>query len=173
MKEGPEPKGRLNKEIVIECTMLFMVFCLLLPLVNPAHTSAQEDPLRLIERKQKELKEKEERLKKEEERLEILRKDINEKIDRYSKLLAHIEEQLKEMKKSKDERLEQVVKTYEAMPPEDAAARLNELDEKTATKILSMMKPKKASAIMAAMEPKKVAGLTSRILDREKKFPTR
>ncbi|MFN3480475.1 MAG: MotE family protein [Thermodesulfovibrionales bacterium] len=149
-----------------------MLFLSLSLIITP-FASSQDDILRLIEKKQKELKEREENLKKEEERLNLLKKELDEKIDRYSKILAEIEGQLKELKKARDDRFEQVVKTFEAMPPEDAATRLNEMDEKTATKIISMMKPKKASAIMAAMEPKKVAGLTSRILDKEKKFPTR
>lgn len=147
-----------------------LFFCL--SLIIPATSYSQDDILRFIDKKQKELKEKEENLKKEEERLNILKRDVDERIDRYSKLLTVIEEQLKELRKARDERFEQIVKTFEAMPPDDAATRLNEMDEKTATKILSMMKPKKASAIMAAMEPKKVASLTLGML-KEKKFPTR
>jgi flagellar motility protein MotE (MotC chaperone) len=149
---------------------LFLCLFYLLP-IEPL--AGQDDTLMLVEKKKKELKEKEESLRKEEERLNILKKEIDEKIDRYSKLLSEIEDALKEIKKARDERFEQVVRAYETMPPEEAAARLSELDEKTATRILSMMKPKKASAIMAAMEPKKVAVLTERILKIEKKFPGR
>lgn len=150
-----------------------LILCLFMFAIVSLHAYAQDDQLSLISKKQKKLKEKEEELKKEEERLMALRKDIDERIERYSRLLAQIEDLLKDLRKSRDERLEQVVKTYEAMPPEEAAARISELDEKTATRILSMMKPKKASSIMAAMEPKKVASLTTGILKIEKKFPTR
>ncbi|MFN3395337.1 MAG: MotE family protein [Thermodesulfovibrionales bacterium] len=148
-----------------------MLFLSLSLIITP-FASSQDDILRLIEKKQKELKEREENLKKEEERLNLLKKELDEKIDRYSRLLTEVEGQLRKLKKARDERFEQIVKTFEAMPPEDAATRLNEMDEKTATKILSMMKPKKASAIMAVMEPKKVASLASGMLN-GKKFPTR
>lgn len=152
--------------------VLFMISSIFF-FTAPSHNYAQDDILRFVEKKQRELKEREEGLKKEEERLKALGREIDEKIDRYSKLLAQIDERLKEIKKVRDERLEQVVKAFETMSPEEAAARVSELDDKTATEILSMMKPKKASAIMAAMEPKKVAMLTEKILKIEKKFPTR
>lgn len=162
---------RLNRQ-GLDSILFSMVLCLFMIIVAiPVY--GQEDLLKLVDKKQKELKEKEDNLKKEEERLMAIRKDIDERIEKYSKLLVQIEDLLKDLKKKRDERLEQVVKTYEAMPPEEAAARISELDEKTATRILSMMKPKKASSIMAAMEPKKVASLTTGILKIEKKFPTR
>lgn len=148
-----------------------LAFIICLILFMPLY--GQDDPLQLIEKKQRELKEREDNLKKEEERLKALERDIDEKIERYSKLLSQFEDLLRAIKGNREKRLEKVVKTYEAMPPEEAAARVSELDEDTATKILSMMNPKKASAIMAAMEPKKVATLTIGILKREKKFPTR
>lgn len=148
---------------------LTMLFLLLFNL--PVY--GQNDSLKLILNKQKALKEREDNLRKEEERLKALSRELDEKIERYSKLLTQIEDALKDIKKERDERFQHVVKTYEAMPPEEAAQRISELDEKTATKILFMMKPKKASAIMAVMEPKKVAILTKGILKVEKKFPTR
>lgn len=148
---------------------LTMLFLLLFNL--PVY--GQNDSLKLILNKQKALKEREDNLRKEEERLKALSRELDEKIERYSKLLTQIEDALEDIKKERDERFQHVVKTYEAMPPEEAAQRISELDEKTATKILSMMKPKKASAIMAVMEPKKVAILTKGILKVEKKFPTR
>lgn len=127
----------------------------------------------LLERKQRELKEKEESLKQKEERLSTLSKDLDEKIDRYQKLLTQLEELLKKIELSKEERYGRIVKTYEAMPPEEAALRLGALDEQTAALILWRMKDKKAAAVLACVEPQKAASLTETIIRIEKKFPTK
>jgi flagellar motility protein MotE (MotC chaperone) len=122
--------------------------------------SAQEDMLKMIETKRIELKEKEDHLKREEQRLNILKKAVEEKIETYTKLLAQVEATIKKVEQVKGEKLENVVKAYEAMPPEDAAARLSVLDDVTALLIMSRMKSKKAGAIIALMEPRKAAAIT-------------
>lgn len=125
------------------------------------------------EKKKGGLEEKEEALKKEELRLKALKKELDEKIDTYTKLLARMEEALKSMDTAKGERYEHLIKAYEAMPNEDAAARLSSLEEKTAVNILTRMKSKKAGAVMAAMDPKKAASLTESMMSMVKKVPTR
>ncbi len=127
----------------------------------------------LLERKQRELKEREDSLKQREERLSILSKEVDEKIERYQRLLAQFEEVLKKIEQSKEERYARLIKTYEAMPPEEAAVRLAALDEQTAALILWRMKEKKAAAVLACVEPKKAASLTETIIKIEKKFPTK
>lgn len=128
---------------------------------------------RTEERKKSEIAEKEEALKKEEERLKALKKELDEKIDRYTKLLARMEEILKSMDSAKGEQYEHLIKAYEAMPNEDAAARLTALDEQTAITILVRIKSKKAGTIMAAMDTKKAASLTEGMMSMAKKFPTK
>lgn len=141
--------------------LVLVVFaCCLLP---AAEGSAQEDAVKFVETKRLELKEKEERLKREEERLTALRKDVEEKIAAYDKLLVRLEETLKQANAARGERLDNVVKAYEIMGPEDAAARLGALDEATALRILSRMKSKKAGAVIAAMPTAKAAALTRRM----------
>ncbi len=132
---------------------------------------AQDDLVKFIEKKRVELTEKEDALEKEDERLKALRRDVDERIDKYTKLLSQIEETLKKIEAAKNERMEHLVKTYEAMPTEEAAARLSALDEPTAVKIIFRMKSKKAGAVMAAMEPKKVAAITESMTKVVKKFP--
>jgi flagellar motility protein MotE (MotC chaperone) len=84
-----------------------------------------------------------------------------------------MEEVLKSMDSAKGEQYEHLIKAYEAMPNEDAAARLSALDEQTAIKILVRIKSKKAGAIMAAMDTKKAASLTEGMMSMAKKFPTK
>jgi flagellar motility protein MotE (MotC chaperone) len=149
------------------CTVLSVLFLLL-----TVTSYAQDDMIAFIEKKQKEIKEKESSLLKEEERLKVLRKDLDERIEKYTNLLNQIETVLKKLEQTQDEKIEHVVKAYEVMPPEEAATRLAVLPELTAVKIIKKMKPKKAGIIMAYMDPQKVASLTESLTKFEKNFPT-
>lgn len=124
--------------------------------------------LRFIEQKQAELKQREEQVKRDEERIAILKKDVEERIAHYHKLLARLEEVLRQVEQEKDAKIESLVKAYEAMPAEDAAARITALDRETALLILSRMKSKKAGAVMAAMPAARAAQLTRGLAALEK-----
>lgn len=148
--------------------VVFSALCLLFTVLS----YAQDDTLAFIEKKQREIKVKENTLQQEEERLKIVRKDIDERIEKYTSLLNQLENVLNKLEHLQDEKFEHVVKVYEVMPPEEAATRLSALPELTAVKIIKKMKPKKAGVIMAYMDPQKVASLTEGITKFEKNFPT-
>jgi flagellar motility protein MotE (MotC chaperone) len=125
-----------------------------------AAAPAQEDAVKLVEAKRLELKEKEESLKREEARLAALRKDVDEKIAAYTRLVSRVDALLARLERAEGDKIENVVKAYEIMPAEDAAVRLAALDNETALRIMTRMKSKKAGAIIAAMAPQKAAALT-------------
>lgn len=152
---GQHPRKSSGKTAVIAC-LLSIVSCLLI--FTPAF--AQEDMVKVIEAKRIELKEKEDALKHEEQRLNVLRKEVDERIETYATLLTQVEAAVKKGEEIKNERIESVVKAYEIMPPEDAAVRLTVLDDDIALQIMTRMKSKKAGAIIAIMEPRKAAALT-------------
>lgn len=131
-------------------------------------TNPQDDLVQILEKKQKELEEREKLIKKEEQRIQILNKELDEKIAKYTKILNQLESAIRELKRSEEERLEHVVKVYEAMPPEEAALKLSALDEETAVAIMSKMKNKKAASILAFIESQKAATITKRLLDFKK-----
>lgn len=163
---------RTNRYRQVLFTVCFLLFTVYYPLFTIS-VFAQDDALRLSEKKRTELSEKEEALKQEDERLKALRKDVDERIDKYTKVLSRIEEALKTLETAKNERMEHLVKSYEAMPNEEAAARLSALDESTAVKIMLKMKSKKAGAVMASMDPGRAAAITEAMLSTTKKFPAR
>ncbi|HUJ19158.1 MAG TPA: hypothetical protein VL197_14335 [Nitrospirota bacterium] len=140
---------------------LLFCLCLTVAVYFPVPSAfAADDMLRIIEEKRVELKEKEESLKREEQQLLVLKKEVDGKIEAYTRLLAQVEAALKRVEQIKGEKIENVVKAYEVMPAEDAAPRLAALDEDTALLIMTRMKSKKAGAIIALMEPRKAATLT-------------
>jgi flagellar motility protein MotE (MotC chaperone) len=145
------------------CKKLFILSLLSAFCFFASATIAQDDPVKVIEAKRVELKEKEEALKRDEVRLNALKKEVEARIETYTRLLAQMEEVLKRVEQVKGDKIENVVKAYEVMPPEDAAARISALDNDTALRIMTRMKSKKAGAIIAVMEPHKAATLTRRL----------
>jgi len=118
-----------------------------------------------------ELAEREKAIKAEEERLVALRKEVEEKIAKYEKLLGEAEGREKRRQEEEDAKADQLVKLFEGMPPEGAAVRLEALDDKTAAFILGKMKGRKASNVLAVMEPKRAAVLVRRMAGGVKNFP--
>lgn len=162
--------GAFSKTAVTFAAVFTALFCFQ-PLIH--FSFAEDDIVKSVLKKNLELKEKEERLNKEDERLRALKKDVDERIEKYSVILSKIETVLNKAEQIRDEKLDHIIKTYEAMPPEEAAQRLGALNRATAVKIMAKMKSKKASAILASMEAKTVAVITESILKTENFFPAR
>ena len=121
---------------------------------------ATDDIASIIEKQRNELIQKEELIKKETERLKILKKEVEEDIVEYTKLLKQIEKSLTQAQEIGNQRLRHVSKAYEAMQPEDAALRLSGLDNETAVQILLKMNSKKAGLVIGMMESEKATKLT-------------
>lgn len=125
--------------------------------------SAEEDIASILERQQSELAKREEIVKKETERLKTLKKEVEEDIVKYTRLLKKIDKSLQQAEETGNKRLRHVAKAYEAMQPEDAASRLSGLDNETAVQILLKMNSKKAGLIIGMMEASKATALTKEI----------
>ncbi len=124
-----------------------------------------------IEARRAELSAWEAKLQSEEERMGAMRRDLDNEIDRYTKLLMKIEAALQTAGDLNNKNTKKIVKSYEAMQPEDAAVRLAALPEDLAVNILLGMNPRKSGAAMAAMPPLKVASLTERMSSVLKNLP--
>ncbi len=105
----------------------------------------------------------------EEGRLSIIKSDIQKEVEHNEQLKKEIEEAQKTIDQNTKERLLKVSKIYEAMPPEEAAKRLEKLDENTAVAIISMLKPRAAGGILAQMDSDKAASISKRIITKRNK----
>jgi flagellar motility protein MotE (MotC chaperone) len=114
------------------------------------------------------------------DRAELVKKEEMAKIAE-SKILDQItqlEEVRKDIKETKDAltkqeqmNVAQMVKIYETMKPEEAAAIFNKLEITALSQIVKAMNPKKAGIIMAAMDEAKVRTVTLVMLeDSQAKF---
>ncbi len=112
----------------------------------------------------------------EEERMKILRDDLSKKTEELKKLKEEIEAKIKQqeelkaqLEKAQTENYQRLAKIYEQMPPEEAAARLEKLDEDTATTLLLAIKPRQAAKILANVNPEKAAVLSKRLVSVKEK----
>jgi len=137
----------------------------------PPSAEPRETSTPVQTKKAPDLAERERALKAEEERLLVLRKEVDMKIAKYEKLLDQTEEKQKRKQEEKDAKVDQLVKLFEGMSPEGAAARLAALDDGMAAAILGRMKSRKASAALSVMDPKRVAVIALKIVGRVKNFP--
>lgn len=119
-----------------------------------------------INRRQAELDAREEDIKAREERLKALKKDIEDKLAEMNKARGEVEDLSRKVKEKDAQRLNKVVKIYESMSPEEAAPRMERLDEETAQSVLAAMNPKKAAKIIAVMDVDKAARLSLAIKSR-------
>ncbi len=103
----------------------------------------------------------------EEERLSILKSDIQKEIEEFRKLKQELDEAKKALGKERQEQLLKVSKMYEAMQPEDAARRIEMLDDDSALKILSTLKPKTAGKILAQVDTEKAAALSKKLIQKK------
>ncbi|MCG6550864.1 MAG: hypothetical protein L7F77_00945 [Candidatus Magnetominusculus sp. LBB02] len=139
---------------------------------NPESSKA-EAPQESARAKNLELSKREEAVRKDEDRLTALKADVESKISEYEKILKQLESVMAKLKEANNEKMAALVKTYEAMPAENAAKDLESSDEELAATILSKMKSRKAGLVLAAMGQRKAAALTERMSKATKNLPAR
>jgi len=139
------------------------IFCIGIIWLFALRAYAQIDMADMVEKQKLEMAQKEEIIKQETERLRTLKKEIENDIAKYTELLKQIEKSLQQATEEGGRRLRHVAKAYEAMPPEDAAQRLQGLDDETSVQILLKMDSKKAGLVMGMMESKKATLLTKEL----------
>jgi flagellar motility protein MotE (MotC chaperone) len=155
---------------VIVVTAAVAVLCL--ALTAPPFVFA-EDQMGFIKAKRQELDQREQELNREAEKLKALKAELEKRILKYEQILARLDVVLTETDQKRQERVQRIVKAYEAMPSEEAAAKLSQLDDELAVAVLLKMKSKKAGSALAAMESSKAADLTSKMSKMQKNFPAR
>ncbi|MDR4502277.1 MAG: hypothetical protein MRJ96_12570 [Nitrospirales bacterium] len=119
-----------------------------------------------LQHRLKELDEREQRLQQKQQRIEGLQRDVEDLAARQAKEAERLQKKAAELeskrqgKKKDDPSLRHLVKVYGAMDPEEAALRIEKMDEHLALEILSGIKDKKAAVILAGVNPQKAASLS-------------
>ncbi len=149
---------------------------------GPAIESPREVLLMLDQRK-RDLDRREQEVRVAEGRLLTLKAELEEILTKYEKLVETTEKRRKEAKDKQDKannprtgpdtkaaadpkniHQAQLVKIYEAMPPEEAAARLEKMPDRKAVELLRLLKGKTAGAILSVVKADRAARLTEQLL---------
>ena len=114
----------------------------------------------------KEIQEREQRLQQKQARVEGLQRDVEALAARQAKeaeRLKNVEQSLNAQNveiPTDDPSLEHLVKVYGAMDPEEAALRIEKMENQLALEILSGIQDKKAAGVLAGVKPQKAAELS-------------
>lgn len=138
---------------------------------GPAPPSQEPDLpaglLKAIQQREAELAQRADELAKREEQLKVLDQDIRTMVQKYEKLLADIEQKTNQTaapsRAADNDRFIQLAKVYEQMAPDDAAARIAQMDEHVALKILAAAKPKATAKILTGLPAQKAARFSERL----------
>jgi flagellar motility protein MotE (MotC chaperone) len=150
------------------------------PVDNQEFLDTQENPVRpqgpaldmpqevldMLNQRQRAVERREEAMRTEEARLLSLKKDIEQLLARQqlAKTGPNSKQKPVDAESAAKAAVDQVVKMYETMPPEEAAARLEKLPTDMALEVLRSLKGKTAGTILASVNPAKAAKLTERFL---------
>jgi flagellar motility protein MotE (MotC chaperone) len=121
---------------------------------------AEKGILAALNRKEKELQSREEDLARNEERLNIVKADIEQRIAELKREHDEIAALVKKIDEINDQRNKKIVKIYESMNPEEAASRIEKLDEEMAVMILASMSERKAAKVLSFVDVSKSAKLS-------------
>ena len=135
---------------------------------NPSDEDISEEATLItqLQNRLKELKEREQRLQQKQARLEGLQRDVEALAARQVKEAERLKKKAEELEKKNnkviedDPSLTHLVKVYNAMDPEEAALRIEKMDQYLALEILAGIKDKKAAVVLAGVKPEKAALLT-------------
>ncbi len=153
-----------RKRLSIFIYLLLAVFISAFPCFAEEYVRSCEEKFQevfsSIKEKTQELRTSEEMFRVEEERLQGLRVEVDTRITELIQEREGLEKALKTMKSEGDEGMRSLAKIYENMPTEEAASRIERLEERLAVKILKSMNTRVSGKVLAFVAPSKAARLT-------------
>jgi flagellar export protein FliJ len=118
--------------------------------------------IKAIEKRTTELDEREAHLTTREQQLKLMEQEVSGMLNRNTKLREELEQKQVQISAENEQKLQTLSKTYAAMPAEEAALRLEQMEESLALNILARSKPKIAAKFLASMKPEKAAKLSQK-----------
>src|SRR5579871_2692112 len=135
----------------------------------PAAPPPPESPmpsamLRAIEQRKSELDKRARELDQKEERLRLMEQEIGRMLKKSTEAREALEATEKKRKQEEERQVARLAKMYEAMPPDQAAARIEKLDESLELMLLGKIKEKSAAQILTGLNATKAAQLTEKLV---------
>ena len=121
--------------------------------------------LRSLQKRREELDAREGGLETREQAAAAAEQRLQEQIGDLKKVEAEVQGLLTQMTAQGDKRMGDLVKSYEAMKPKDAARIFDGMEDQLLVSIAKTMKPATLAAVMSSMTPKRAEALTRLLAD--------
>lgn len=139
---------------------------------QPLYSQSELDLLQNLAKRRDELEQRERDLDIKAKVLEASEKRISDKIAEVKTLEADLSKVLAQYNVKQDEQIKSLVKIYESMKPDEAAAIFNELELPILLDVISKMSERKVALVLANMNPKRARDVTQELADRRNKAAT-
>lgn len=96
-------------------------------------------------------------------------KRMNDKIEEMKALQAELSKVVSQYNEKQDAQIKSLVKIYESMKPDEAAAIFNELEMPILLDVIGKMSERKVALVLANMSPKRARDVTQELAERRKK----
>lgn len=116
-----------------------------------------------IKEEEKRLEQKAMGLEEEERRLQIFSRELLENINNLKKLRVEVQNLHQQIEAHENEREKRLIKIYDAMEPDNAAQRLEAMDDSLGSWLLLRINVRKAGQILGAMSPAKASRITANL----------
>lgn len=116
--------------------------------------------LQNLSKRRAELDQRSEELDQRELLLKATEQRVQEKIDQLQKMQAQLDAALGKVDEQEDQRLQSLVRIYEAMKPQEAAAIFDKLEQPVLLQVLTRMKDKAVAAILPHLDGDKARSIT-------------
>lgn len=134
----------------------------------PEFSKSEVDVLQELSKRREELDERERDISLRENSLQVVQKNIEEKVETLKGLQDQLKDIVAQYEAKEDEKIKSLVKVYEAMKPQDAAKIFEQLQMSVLIEVAVHMKEAKLAQILAKMDPYKAKELTMELANRRK-----
>jgi flagellar motility protein MotE (MotC chaperone) len=130
------------------------------PPVDEDVSPAEMEVLKQLSARRQELDKRNKELDTREALIKVAEQRVDQKIKEMSTLRLQLQSMINQVSETQAAQLENLVKVYETMKPEDAATIFDKLDMPILLNVIQRMKPKNTAPIMAKMTPEKAKEVT-------------
>lgn len=136
---------------------------------QPAFSKTEIDLLQNLAKRREELDTREKDLDMKSTVLDATEKRINDKITEIKTLEAELSKVLVQYNEKQDSQIKSLVKIYESMKPDEAAAIFNEMEMPILLDVIAKMSERKVAPVLANMNPKRARDVTQELAEKRKK----
>ncbi|GEM_PF-2109491 len=129
-------------------------------LASSSHSLSYSSQLKMLERRESELRHRERELQQKEELLKKMEEDVQQKFEALSAIQKEIQEFHAERSSQRNARIRSLVRIYESMKPREAAQLLENMEEQLVVNIIATMNTEVAASILASMSTQKAARIS-------------